>query len=488
MSLSTSMSNALTGLNAASLQTEVISNNVSNALTPGYATQSVELSANVTNGVGQGVSVTAVTSASDPVTTANRRQSDADLGYASTMGAAQTQLTLAIGTPDTAGSLPMAATDFEAALIGAANDPASSAALSNLEAAAGAYADAINSAAKDVRTVREQADSDIDKMVDEINASLQAIEELNKEIQAVEIGGGNSAALVNERDQHIDVVAVAFPIQTYPRENGAVAIYTTSGGVLLDGTARELGFEPTPIITPDMTLASGGVNGLTINGEPVTIGDGTGTGLYDGGALSAAFEVRDVTAPAVNDSLDAMAADLILRFEDPAVDPTLAVGDPGLFTDNGAAYDPLNTVGLASSISLNAAVDPSAGGEVYRLRDGINATAPGNISSSTTLDNMLTAATTSVAPPPGSGVAGPVTVTGFAIEVSGNMATAQFQADSNVSYAAAFNDGLRQSESASIGVSTDAELQKLILVEQAYAANARVISVIDDLIRQLLEI
>ncbi len=258
MSLSTSMSNALTGLNAASLQTEVISNNVSNALTPGYATQSVELSANVTNGVGQGVSVTAVTSASDPVTTANRRQSDADLGYASTMGAAQTQLTLAIGTPDTAGSLPMAATDFEAALIGAANDPASSAALSNLEAAAGAYADAINSAAKDVRTVREQADSDIDKMVDEINASLQAIEELNKEIQAVEIGGGNSAALVNERDQHIDVVAVAFPIQTYPRENGAVAIYTTSGGVLLDGTARELGFEPTPIITPDMTLASGG--------------------------------------------------------------------------------------------------------------------------------------------------------------------------------------------------------------------------------------
>ena len=38
-----------------------------------------------------------------------------------------------------------------------------------------------------------------------------------------------------------------------------------------------------------------------------------------------------------------------------------------------------------------------------------------------------------------------------------------------------------------MGVDSDAELQALMLVEQAYAANAKVLSVIDDLMKLLLE-
>jgi flagellar hook-associated protein 1 len=38
------------------------------------------------------------------------------------------------------------------------------------------------------------------------------------------------------------------------------------------------------------------------------------------------------------------------------------------------------------------------------------------------------------------------------------------------------------------GVDSDAELQYLMVVEQAYAANARVLSVLDSLLMQLLEI
>jgi flagellar hook-associated protein 1 FlgK len=38
------------------------------------------------------------------------------------------------------------------------------------------------------------------------------------------------------------------------------------------------------------------------------------------------------------------------------------------------------------------------------------------------------------------------------------------------------------------GVDTDQEMQKLLLIEQIYAANARVISTVDTLINRLLEI
>ena len=47
---------------------------------------------------------------------------------------------------------------------------------------------------------------------------------------------------------------------------------------------------------------------------------------------------------------------------------------------------------------------------------------------------------------------------------------------------------LESAETAIVGVDIDSELQHLILIEQAYAANARVIQVADRLVQRLLEI
>jgi flagellar hook-associated protein 1 FlgK len=38
------------------------------------------------------------------------------------------------------------------------------------------------------------------------------------------------------------------------------------------------------------------------------------------------------------------------------------------------------------------------------------------------------------------------------------------------------------------GVDSDAELQKLLLVEQVYAANAKLIQAVDEMLEQLMEI
>ncbi|MEM9429807.1 MAG: flagellar hook-associated protein FlgK [Pseudomonadota bacterium] len=487
-SLTTSLNIALSGLNAASTQTEIIANNVANALTPGYASQSVELTSNVVEGNGRGVGLAGITLASDPVTTASRRLSDAETAAADYMSTAETELALAIGTPDVDGSLAAYAVELETAFVAAANDPAADVYLSNLADAARDYADAINEAATDVRTVRQNADADINRMVDDINTILVEIETLNIQIQEQEIAGGETATLVNERDRQIDALSVYFEIKTFPRDNNAVAIYTTSGGVLLDIQASTLEFDPTPIITPDMTLAAGSLSPLTINGSVVSIGTGSGIGQYEGGALAAAFEVRDVITPDVNSDLDLLAEDLILRFEDPAVDPTLAAGDAGLFTDSGGAYDALNVTGLAGRIALNAAVDPEQGGDAWRLRDGINALAQGDVGDSTILDALNTAYTTPFAPPAATGIAVAVSATGFASQISSQQAARQLQADADATFSASFNATLRQSETSVTGVNTDAELQFLIFVEQLYAANAQVIRVIDELFAELLRI
>ena len=62
------------------------------------------------------------------------------------------------------------------------------------------------------------------------------------------------------------------------------------------------------------------------------------------------------------------------------------------------------------------------------------------------------------------------------------------RAEDTTAYNAGQFDLLRESELAITGVDTDYEMQQLIMIEQAYAANARVISTADQLMQTLLEI
>ena len=47
---------------------------------------------------------------------------------------------------------------------------------------------------------------------------------------------------------------------------------------------------------------------------------------------------------------------------------------------------------------------------------------------------------------------------------------------------------LNDAEKLETGVDTDRELQDLLIIEQAYAANARVLETIDKMIQRLMEI
>jgi len=52
----------------------------------------------------------------------------------------------------------------------------------------------------------------------------------------------------------------------------------------------------------------------------------------------------------------------------------------------------------------------------------------------------------------------------------------------------ALAQSLYEAEKLQTGVDTDRELQDLLIIEQAYAANARVLETIDQMMRRLMEI
>jgi flagellar hook-associated protein 1 FlgK len=488
MSIASALSNALSGLGAATRATELISNNVANALTPGYSRRTLELSAAQVNGAGAGVAIAGVRVAQDPVTTSERRATDAELGYEQALFDAMDRIALAIGEPGDARALPERAAALENSLLAAANDPASVSRQANVVNAAVELADRINAITLEYRQIRMDSDAEIARQVATVNSALTDIADLNEQIQVRLAARGDASGLIDKRSQLVDSIASIIPVRTATREGGQLAVFSRGGAILLDGgTPAELGFSPSGIITQSMALGAG-LSGLTVNGRAMAIGTGSDSALLDGGSLSALFSIRDTVVPEAYNRIDAFAADLAGRFQDPAVDPTLAVGDAGLFTDSGLAFISANQSGLASRIVVNAAVDPDQGGAEWRIRDGINATAQGANSDASILAALLDRTRELRVAPAGFGNATAGSPADLASLLAGTSATEAERASQRVARANGYRQGLVEAESATMGVDTDVEMQELLLAEQAYSANARVITVVDSMIRRLLEI
>jgi flagellar hook-associated protein 1 FlgK len=186
-------------------------------------------------------------------------------------------------------------------------------------------------------------------------------------------------------------------------------------------------------------------------------------------------------------ALDGMARDVIERFEQPGLDPTLPPGAPGLFTDNGAVFDPLTEVGLAGRLTLNAAVDPSNGGATWRLRDGLGAVAPGPTGDARQLQRFADALSEVRVQTGGPLGPGSFSASGASSALMSFAGTGKERSDMNLTRSAAVFTEAKRTELAG-GVDTDQELQSLMTIERAYAASARVIEVVDDLLDQLLRI
>ncbi|MGI1662073.1 flagellar hook-associated protein FlgK [Palleronia sp. KMU-117] len=485
MSISGSLSNALSGLTASARATQLVSSNVANAMTEGYGRRELSLSARLTGGAGSGVSVDGVTRIIDETVLRDRRLADAGMASADTESAFFADLQALVGIPGDEGALSSRLAAFEAALIEASSRPDLQARLEAVARTAVDLASGLNGTSDGIQALRMDADAEIARTISDTNTTLARIAEVNALILRNGGAGRDVSSLLDQRQQLVDRLADVVPLRVLPRDNGTIAIYTQGGAALLDIRPAKLGFAPTATIVADMTQTSGALSGLTVNGQLIQTSGNFAP--FAGGRLDALFRIRDDAAVTAQARVDAVARDLVERVTDPAVDATLAPGAAGLFTDAGAAFDPANEVGLAARLAVNAAVLPASGGALWRIRDGIAAAAPGEAGSNAVLSALSAALQADRTPSSGAFTVAARTASGLAGDLASLIGSDLRAADTTSAYRRAQLESLRLTE-LSGGVDTDQEMQKLLLIEQAYAANAQVIRTVDDLIQLLLGI
>lgn len=483
MSITSALNSALTGLTATSRQAEIVSTNVANASTPGYAKRTVMLSSLSLGGSGQGVLVTGVRRDIDSALINDRLLATALTGQNKTRADFLATLETIIGTREATGSLSARVDAFDTALISAASNPESEGRLSAAVNAAKDLANGLVTASNRVQEERSRADQGIAAAVEDLNAALKRVQDLNATIVSFTGAGRDVSSFLDQRQQVIDHISQIIPIKQIEDDKNRVILMSAGGAMLVEGKAAVFSFDPAGKIVPEMTLQGGALSGLSLNGKPIeTTGN---TSLIRGGRLSALFEVRDDLAVQGQAKLDAMARDLSERFSAAGLDPTLSAGDPGLFTDSGTAFDPANELGFAARIQVNAAVLPAQGGRVTALRDGLGANALGPAGDAHLLI-ALSSALTATRPTSSSAMGqGNRSLSGFASDILSLIATDRIYAEGEQAFSQARTWALQDLEAAK-GVNIDEEMQAMLVIEKNYAANARILQAADEMLKVLL--
>jgi len=489
MTLSSALSNAYSGLVSTSLRANVASSNISNANTPGYVKRNVLSQEAVLGGTGSGVLSNNVERNQDLNLSRARRDADATAGKSSQVSASYTTLNRELGAPGADFGLFSSLETLESAFKDLSATPESVSLQNAVVSAASETTSQFNLLGETAQTMREAADKNISSEVETVNRALYALQNINGNIGGIKPNSNETAAIEDERQRLIDQISSIIPIKDIPRGNGQVDIMTEDGVFLLAGNVSEVSFQPANSIpnTVRYPEISGVPSGLFVGTQDITPGSGKSQALSNG-SLAGHFAVRDKIVPEFLDGLDALAGDLITRFSDDSLDTTKAAGAPGIFTDAGNAFDPLLPRGAADRISLNAAIDVTQGGDISKIRDGLGSTTAGDVGDNSIINGLLSALTSSQSAPGGSGLSGSYTVSGLAAGFSSLIGENTLRNDAINTGATARQTTLQDAELEKSGVDTDQELQSLLLIEQSYAANARVIQTVSDMMDRLLAI
>lgn len=484
MSISSALSNALSGLSANARAAGVVSANLANIQTDGYGRREIELTHDL-RGAGGGVRVNGITRHVDGGILSDRRLADSALAYSETRAQFLHEITSSVGTPDQPGSLAARVSALEAALVTAASRPEAE---NRLQAVAQRAADVtagFNAVSEDIQAQRMRAEEQIERAVHALNADLSQMHDLNTQIQNAHRRGLDVSSLLDHRQVVVDRIADLVPVREIPREHGAIALMTSGGALLLDGSSATLEFTRSNVIEPHMTLGGNLLSGIKINGESVAPAGAQSP--ISGGRLSALFDVRDTLATTAQRQVDALARDIIERFQDPTLDGTIGGSELSLFTDAGTIFDASDETGIAGRMQLNALVDPNLGAQLWRLRDGLGATAPGAAGDATLLHAMSDALSSRKVMVSGGLDAGSGSVAQHLGEMVSQLTQNALTADRATSFAAVRQFGLEE-RLLSEGVNSDDETAHLLLIEQSYSANARMLQTLDEMIKTLLRI
>ncbi|MBO6814765.1 MAG: flagellar hook-associated protein FlgK [Rhizobiaceae bacterium] len=372
----------------------------------------------------------------------------------------------------------------------AAAAPSDGSALSSLVEQARSVAGSLNTSYSELLDMRADADKQVANSVTTINSLLSDISDLNTKIVQGSQTGQDVFDSMDSRDRLISQLSEEIGVRVIPAENNGVVLTTNSGAMLFEGAPRAVTFEATPAYGAGTAGNELRVDGVVVSGPNASL-------PLRSGRIAGNLEMRDNVIVGQLNQLDEIARTLVDTF---AEEDQTAGGKPklaGLFTWAGGPGVPAAgtlSTGIASTLAVNPLADPTVGGDPALIRDGVLNGDPdylyntnGGTGFSDRLYALSAAFDTTNLFDANAGLATNVSLNQFAEasldQLNANRSAALDESEFQTQLSIQFTETL-QSES---GVNLDYEMSRLLEVERAYQASARLLSVVDQMLGTLLE-
>lgn len=484
--LSAALNFARSSLATVAGQTALASRNVASASNTDYVRKLAQ-TGSLTSGM---VAITGTTRSTDDMLLSKLLSASANSGSASSLLDGLNRLATTVGDPESSSSPAGMLGRFQQALQLYEQNPADAGRAQGAVQAAGALVRALNDASSTIRSVRQDAETGIANSVSSLNELLQKFKTVN---DAITSSAANSPELVENmdtRDKLARDISELVGIRIVRRPNNDMALYTDGGVTLFERDPRTVTFQQNPSLGPGTAGGALIVDGVDITSpqSPMALRSGSIFGLV---------KLRDDTTPQYQRQIDELARGLITTFaETDQGTPATLPAATGLFTWPGApAVPPTGTVvsGLASSISLNAAIDPARSGQPSRLRDGgVNGAAyvyntSGGAGFSARLTGLINGLTTPQAFDPATQLDTQTSLRAFAEQSTGWIEARRQEATIGAELQSAVKTRASDALQKVTGVSIDEEMSQMLELERSYQASAKLISTVDSMYASLLQ-
>lgn len=233
-----------------------VGHNVSNAATPGYSRQRVDLVARPgqnfgVGAIGQGVNIQALQRLADGLAFSRQIDSSGEMGRLQQLTESSLRLDRLMSDPGSGLAGPWA--DFHGAVGKVNAEPASPVARRAMIDAAQGLAQRFQSLDTQIQRMGSDNNNALTDRVSAANALARDIAQLNERIATTP--GAASPDILDQRDRALDRLAKLVGVTTVEQDNGALNVFTSGGQPLvLDARASELGVETDPLRTDRMRL------------------------------------------------------------------------------------------------------------------------------------------------------------------------------------------------------------------------------------------
>ncbi len=498
MSLDSILGNASSGLAATSQQLALVSHNVANAGTAGYA-EETSANADITSGgIGYGVRAGPATAAADAALQSALNAQGGAVAGQQALSTALTAVDAAQGTTAAGNDLPSQLGALSNAFTALDADPSDGAQQAALVSAAATLASGIQGQAAAYAAARQGAQDGLVSGVAALNAAVSSIGALSGQIIAAAARGQSTADLDSQRTAAEQAASQYGGLTFLPQPDGDVT--ALAGGLIVNTRAASGPFSIAPA-----TLGTAAPSPpLLLGGQDVTV-------QFTGGSIGAQLSLRDAVLPQGQAGLDEFANTLATRFGNQGL--ALFTDPAGNLPAQGGTPVQAGYAGFSSVIGVNPAVSATPS----LVRDGTNPVAAGTggasaftpnppggpAGSATLISRVLQYAFGAQAqegtpqPAPattGLGTGGTLalpygpgaTLASFAANLAGSQSQAAGAAQDKLATGQALQATLQTKLTGETGVSIDTELSNMVTLENAYGANAKVITAVQTLWTTLL--